>query len=190
MRGGFDAERALAIARQAFSSTSFLVLLARTPQPDTGEHVLAHPLRRAILDAANRKPGLTMGELRELVPLGWGNGYHHLRKLERAGLIKKERQGRRLVITPISAAMDAAEVKARAYLKAEAAAAICADVLAHPGADVAAIADRTGLTGRSIYYHVKSLTVLGLVVSRSRTRQFALHATPLYERVQRTPRAR
>lgn len=182
MRGGFDLDQALATAERALASNPFLLLLARKPQPDTGDHVLAHPLRRAILDAIDQRPGLTMGELRKRVRLGWGNGYHHLRKLERAGLIRKERRGRRLVLTPKGVEMDAAEVEARAFLKADAAAAICADVHRHPGTDVASIVARTGLTERSVYYYVKRLTELGLLVSRSRTRQFALHATGLWEK--------
>src|SRR5438874_13460253 len=126
-----------------------------------------------------------MPGLRGLVRLGWGNGYHHLRKLERAGLIRKERLGRRLVITPTSAAMDAAEAKARAYVKADAAAAICAGVHRHPGANIVGIAERTGLSERSVYYHVKPLAALGLIASRSR--QFALHTEPLYERIAAPP---
>src|SRR5438067_13789875 len=107
MRGGFDFKRYLALARQALSSGPFLVLLARKRQPDTGSHVLAHPLRRAILDVVKAsRVGMTMGELRQVVRLGWGNAYHHLHKLERAGLIRMQRIGRRLVITAAGVTLD------------------------------------------------------------------------------------
>lgn len=176
-----DVERILALARQACAPVLFL--LARPRQPPTGEHILGLPVRRKMFEVIRQKPGLTLGELRERVRLGWGNGYHHLKKLERAGLIRTTRIGRRLVITPVNGEMDEREAKARAHLKGQAAAAICGDISRHPGTDAASIAARTGQTVRSVYYHVKPLTALGLVVSRSRTRQFALHTTPLYERI-------
>lgn len=184
MRGGFDPGRCYALACHAVSSSSFLLLLARKRQPDTGDHILAHPLRRAILDTVEAsRVGVTMGELREVVRLGWGNGYHHLGKLERAGLIQKQRIGRRLVIATERAPLDEEERKARAYLRSEAASTICADIHTHPGAEVSEVVARTGLTECSVYYRLKPLGALGLVVSRSRTRQFALHTTALYEKI-------
>jgi predicted transcriptional regulator len=162
---------------------ALVVLLARSPEPAHGNHVLDHPIRRGMMETISSRPGVTLGELRKLFPLGWGASYHHLGVLVRAGLIRTERIGRRLVVTPVGALMDLKESRARAYLRNEIAARICADVFRHPGADVAGIAMRTGQTERAVYYHVRALIGLGLVASRSRARQFALHAKPLYVRI-------
>lgn len=157
-----------------------LVLLGRTPQPVTGEHILASPVRRAILEAVARSPGITLGELRAGVKLGWGNAYHHLLRLERARLIRTQRVGRRLVIFP--ADFDARAAAVRAVLRGAASRAIADDIAAHPGTDVTDVATRTGLSRRAVYYHVQQLTTLGVVTSRSGARQFALHVTSLYDR--------
>lgn len=171
------------VAQLILGTGPTLILLARTRFPDTGDHVLSHPLRQKIMAALEARPFMTMSEIRASAGLGWGNGYHHLKTLERAGLIRRERIGRRLLIRATSTVIDEAEAKARAYLKSVPAAAICADIAAHPGTDVAGIAERTKITERSIYYRVRKLSELGLTVSRSRSRQFALYALPLYEKI-------
>ncbi|MEA3199581.1 MAG: Helix-turn-helix domain [Thermoplasmata archaeon] len=166
-----------------FPPGSPIFLLARKPWPDKGEHVLAHPLRRAILRVVTHQPGVTLGELLRLVPMGWGNAYHHLGMLERAGLVKRVRVGRRVVVVSQAATMDEMEARARAYLHGSTAAAVCRDVFLHPGTSVVDVASRTGHTVRTVYYHVRLATSVGLLVSRSPTRQFALHALPLYARI-------
>lgn len=157
----------------------FTVFLARTRQPDSGEHVLGHPTRRAMYEDILARPGVTLGDLRKRVHLGWGNAYHHLRKLERAGLVRSERLGRRLVVSPSGREYDRQRAVAVAYLKGAAAFAICLDIMEHAGTSVVAIAERQRLSVRSVYYHVERLAQLGLVASRSSTRQFALHPEPL-----------
>lgn len=127
-----------------------------------------------------------MGELRAQVELGWGNAYHHLRKLERAGLIRTRRIGRRFVIVPRSGVVDEMEVHARAILRGGTALRVCSDIANHPGTDVTHIATRLDETTRAVYYHVGRLTGCGLVVSKSPARQFALHVTPLFERIDAT----
>lgn len=149
-----------------------ILLLAGLPQRATGPHVLGSPVRANIMRALDQTGGLTLGELRERFALGWGQSYHHIRKLERAGLITSQRFGRRRIILPRRAynSFDAA----RAYLRGATAHAIFTDIESNPGTHVKAIAQRTGLTPRAVYYHVSELIDLGALETRSRSWNFAL----------------
>lgn len=182
---GVDAEQIAAFTRSVMASAPFLILLARTPQPSRGEHVLGSPTRRAILDLVDEDPGRTLGEIRSRLAIGWGNCYHHVFKLERAGLVKTSRIGRRLLILPAGPDPDNAIARARAMLMGTTARSVCDDIAAHPGTEVSDITRRTSLSKRAVYYHVRQLQACGLVVSRSPTRQFALHVTSLFERAHR-----
>lgn len=175
------------LVSHAIASAPTLLLLGRARQPDTGNHVLGHPLRLKILDLVGRRPGITMSELRKLVGLGWGNGYHHIEKLRRAGLIHTQLLGRRRTVWPTSDTPPVDEARARAYLRNPAPARLCRDVAEHPGTNVAAIVRRTGMMPHTAYYHLRRLRDLGLVKSRSPARQFALYVEPLYVALGRPP---
>lgn len=164
-------------------SAPLVVLLARARQPDTGAHILGSPIRREILAAVLERPGLTLGELRSKVRLGWGNAYHHLAKLQRAGLVQMERYGRRLVVFPAAEPLDAMAAPALAILRGQTARAICDDIARHAPTDVSSIATRTGRSPRAVYYHVRQLIAVGLVESRSLVRQFSLYPSALHARI-------
>lgn len=60
--------------------------------PDASE--ASQPTRAAILGVVRARRGLHKSELARLVGIGWGNCGHHLRVLEREGLVDLEGRGR------------------------------------------------------------------------------------------------
>jgi DNA-binding transcriptional ArsR family regulator len=73
-------------------------------------HALSDPTRRAILRGIARK-ARTVGEIASPMPMSLAAVSKHLRVLEEAGLIRKKRDGRRLVcsirLEPLESADEA-----------------------------------------------------------------------------------
>lgn len=63
-----------------------------------------HPARRAALDHIAANPGATVREVQAALGLAWGTTVHHLRRLERAGLVAVRRDGGRLGHWPLGQA--------------------------------------------------------------------------------------
>jgi DNA-binding transcriptional ArsR family regulator len=72
--------------------------MARTPPPDTYELVfsaLAHAARRRVLVTIFFNGGsMTAGEIAAVFDHAWQTTTRHLRVLEKAGLLTREKQGR------------------------------------------------------------------------------------------------
>lgn len=59
------------------------------------DQLTAHPARRAALDVIHANPGATIQDIQRALGLAWGTTVHHLRRLDRAGLIAVRRDGAR-----------------------------------------------------------------------------------------------
>jgi DNA-binding transcriptional ArsR family regulator len=59
------------------------------------DQLTAHPARRAALDVIHANPGATIQDIQAALGLAWGTTVHHLRRLDRAGLIAVRRDGAR-----------------------------------------------------------------------------------------------
>jgi predicted transcriptional regulator len=59
------------------------------------DDLLAQPTRRRIFDAISKNPGSSARDVQRLAGLAWGETAYHLDQLTRAGLVRRERGGRR-----------------------------------------------------------------------------------------------
>ncbi|MEK6976424.1 MAG: winged helix-turn-helix transcriptional regulator [Candidatus Thermoplasmatota archaeon] len=59
------------------------------------DQLTAHPARRAALEVIQANPGATIQDIQAALGLAWGTTVHHLRRLDRAGLIAVRRDGGR-----------------------------------------------------------------------------------------------
>jgi DNA-binding transcriptional ArsR family regulator len=59
------------------------------------DQLTAHPARRAALEVIQANPGATIQDIQQALGLAWGTTVHHLRRLDRAGLIAVRRDGAR-----------------------------------------------------------------------------------------------
>jgi predicted transcriptional regulator len=155
--------------------------LGRPAILDHPAKVLDSPQRRAILEKVRERPGLSIGELKQLTTMSWGPLYHHLLILERSGHVTTRKAGRRTVLAPASTSQDPKYLEARGLLKGESVRAIAAYIATHPHASMADVIQASSLGARGTYYHVQKLMRAGLVSSSSPTRHADLCATPLLE---------
>lgn len=68
------------------------------------DQLAAHPARRAALDVIHANPGATIQDIQAALGLAWGTTVHHLRRLDRAGLIAVRRDGGRCGHWPLGQA--------------------------------------------------------------------------------------
>ena len=59
------------------------------------EELPQHPTRRRIYERVRDRPGIGARDLQRALGLGWGETAHHLRTLTDAGVLRRERGGRR-----------------------------------------------------------------------------------------------
>lgn len=146
---------------------------------NAAEAALASEPRREILRIVEENPGITLGELKRRFPRSWGTVYHHLTRLQQAGLVRVLVAGRRRLLVAASMQADEAELNARALLRGSTVERVARIVAENPECRVAEIAERVGESPRVVYYHVKQLLDANLLESSSRTRHFGLRAAPL-----------
>jgi predicted transcriptional regulator len=59
------------------------------------DELLAQPTRRKIFEVVSKNPGSSARDVQRLARLGWGETAYHLEQLTEAGVIRRERGGRR-----------------------------------------------------------------------------------------------
>lgn len=136
-----------------------------------------------MLEIIEANPGIPLAALRAQLELGWGTTYHHLAKLERAGLVRALGVGRRRVVVSSSCDISDAEMRARGLLHGPTARRVAELVAGRPRTRILDISAALGESDRVIYYHVGQLLKAGLLTSGSQTRHFDLRPTPLLERL-------
>lgn len=168
----------------------FVPLLGRTAIGLDRRTVLASPTRRLIYDLIEATPGIPVCTLMDRVELGWGTLYHHLHKMERAGLIHTAVSGRRRLVFPGPVPSEPyVSSDAFALVRGRTARRVAEALVASPGASVSKIAERAGESPRATYYHLKRFLDAGLATSSSKTRHTGLAATPpLLLALRRVPR--
>lgn len=129
---------------------------------DDDSRALRSATARRILDAVDRRPGSTLSELRRATGLGWGTIYHHLARLQRAGLVTLEKQGRLRRAFP----RGKGEVPPHHH-HGRTRRRVAAAILASGPVTVEDLVAATGLSRRVVYHHAKRLIEAGLV-ERSR----------------------
>lgn len=119
--------------------------------------------RLQILKTIRAAPGLHLAELARRTNLSYGGASHHLRDLEKEGLVASARVARRrLYFAPDTPDATVAQFRA---LAPTAAARVARVILDEPKLTIRELALRTALLRRVVYHHVAKLRAVGLVVA-------------------------
>lgn len=135
--------------------------------------------RERLLRIVAARPGATIGELKRELGTSWGTLYHHLRRLEKSGLVASRRVGRRHLVFAGGPASRSPEVHAHARLRGRTARAVAQAIVGEPGLPAREIARRLALAPRITYYHLAQLAQAGLLVIRTSARGRVYEPTPL-----------
>lgn len=141
-----------------------------------GPRVLEHPMRARLNELVASSPGLGTEQLRAAAGIAWGTAVHHLRRLERNGLVVTQRQGGRLLHFPANS--EASRHRASlADLSGPTARRIASLVSGRPGLAQADVCMALGLRGPAVSKHLGRLASRGLVEVRPDGRQRRYLAT-------------
>jgi predicted transcriptional regulator len=166
-----DAKAAEILVRAAGAAASCCLLLGRRPLGP--ERVLENPVRQHLLATIREMPGRSLVELRRAAGLGWGNLYHHLRRLQEAGLVETTQAGRTCLVFA-KGAQSTRLLQRAALLRGATARWIAAYVLAHPGCNFKDVLAAAPVEQRTAYYHVQRLQEAELIRAGSKSRYFDL----------------
>jgi len=153
-------------------------LMARFSRPPTRERLLQSPQRQRILDHVEADPGLTLGDLKARVGVGWGTLYHHVERMSEAALLRSVVVGRRHVVFPAASPRDDVEAAMCGILRGKTALRLAVALTARPRQSILDLSTSLGLSPRAVYYHVKRMVDAGLLTSSSPTRHFNLIPHP------------
>lgn len=128
--------------------------IAREDAADSAE-------RQRLLAAIRERPGAHLRGLQRALGFGWGKFSYHVSVLQRAGLVRLERRGRHVHVTPAGIAAGAER-----FLELRGAAARVLDALAASAAAATQreLAERAGLSRALVSHHLRALAADGLVV--------------------------
>lgn len=126
------------------------------------QEALDHPLRRRLQDVINQNAGIHLQGLVDALGEPRSTVLHHLRTLERTGLVQAEHSAH---YTCYFSKDRAARLSVRAapVVKAEGARSLLDAIAASPGVSVKDAAARAGLSLSTAYYHARRLRDAGLV---------------------------
>jgi DNA-binding transcriptional ArsR family regulator len=153
-------------------------LFSRLDKPQ----VLEHPARARLLDLLASRPGLGTQELRHAAGLAWGTTVHHLRVLERHGLVIALHQGGRRLHFP--AGSEAARHRTGiAALLHDTTRRVAEAVRAAPGIAQQDLCASLGLRAPAASKHLARLAQHGLVTVRAEGKSRRYEATHEMARV-------
>lgn len=143
---------------------------------------LAQPTRRRIHDVVCRHPGASAREIQRLAKLAWGETAYHLDQLTRAGILRRERGGRRDFYFP--AAMGWGDRRLFQALRRPAQRRLIVVLSREPGLTLAELRQRAGFSLSTTSFHVRQLlagTVLEGVRDGNLRRYRVAHTTRVAE---------
>lgn len=127
--------------------------------------------RERIHDLVAQRPGLPVGEITRRLALSPGTMYYHLFRLVRDGDIATQVIGRRRLVFPSKVGRaDPIPLEALALVRGQTMRRVARAIVDAPGASVGELADRSGDSPRSVYYHIKQLRDAGLVTTSTARR--------------------
>jgi predicted transcriptional regulator len=123
--------------------------------------VLDLPTRRRIADFIGAHPGSSARTVQRGVGLGWGETAYHLDQMLRAGLLHRERGGRRDYYFPA----DMPPIDRQLLLSMQSAVerALLVELARFPGLTFHDLVGRLGLGKSTAAFHLKFLLALGIV---------------------------
>lgn len=128
------------------------------------DRLLDHRVRRQIHEFLAQNPGATTQELRRELDLAWGSAVHHLRMLERAGLVASVQWGGNRDWY-LSIGWPLARRKATSALKRPKARRVFEAITQSPGASLSELARRLGVHHTTVLFHLRRLQAADLVRS-------------------------
>ncbi len=139
--------------------------------------LLEHPSRRAMHDLIQAEPGIDPPTVASRLGFAWSTANHHLRILERGGIVSKVRDGRHMRLFP-AVGIAPKERSALAVLRNESTRRVLELVQASPGVDRRALAKRLGVTPPAVAWHLARLERVGLVTRAPEGRRIVYVAVP------------
>lgn len=117
--------------------------------------LLAQPTRRRIFDVVSKNPGASAREVQRLAGLGWGETAYHLEQLTEAGVLRRERGGRRDFYFPASITWE--DRRLFQALRSPAQRRLLLALSEAPGLNLAELRERLGLSLSTTSFHVRQL---------------------------------
>lgn len=165
---GWLVQAAWTVALAAFGLAAlrvapFILLYTRFSRDD----VLEHERRARLYEAIRADPGVSFGRLAGLVGLAHGAAQHHLRLLERHGLVRRVREGRTTHYYPAGPRFGSPVALAPARRL------LLDHLRGRPGLTLGELADLEGHRPQSVWGHLDRLRRAGLVLAERRGRTLA-----------------
>lgn len=130
--------------------------------------------RQRIYEFIKSHPGMHLRAICRELGLAVGDLQYHLYALERQGMIKTVRRGLRKFIYPSVIFGDRAE-KVLSVLSQETPREIILNVIQNPDMSQMELAERLGLSQPTIFWHMKRLKQLGLIISDKKATSVTYH---------------
>jgi len=127
------------------------------------EDPLGQPTRRRIYEVVSDHPGASAREVQRHARLGWGETAYHLDQLTRAGVLRRERGGRRDYYFRLEVTWD--DRRLLLGLRSLTERRILLELVERPGPTLGELSDRIGVGLSTSSFHVRHLLDLGLVHS-------------------------
>jgi predicted transcriptional regulator len=139
------------------------------------EDPLQHPTRRRIRSFVESHPGSSLSEIAQAVGIGWGTAVHHVERLQAAGALASQKDGRRRAFL----ALGQIAIQPRAYLaRASAVRGRLYEAIARrPGLSQHELARIANVSPSSASKHLRQLERGGFVAARRAWRSRLYHPT-------------
>lgn len=119
------------------------------------DELVAQPTRRRIFEVVREHPGASAREVQRIAGLGWGETAYHLGQLTTAGVLRRERGGRRDYY--FLAATTWEDRRLFRALRSPAQRALLLLLSEAPGLSLADLRDRTGFSLSTTSFHLRQL---------------------------------
>ena len=117
--------------------------------------LLEQPTRRRIFDVVSQHPGSSGREVQRRAGLGWGETAYHLDQLTRAGVLRRERGGRRDYYFPASMTWE--DRRLFQALRSDAERRILLELADRPGRTLNELTAAVGLSLSTTSFHLRLL---------------------------------
>jgi predicted transcriptional regulator len=148
--------------------------------------VLELPTRRSIFEFVREHPGASARTIQRGLGMGWGETAYHLDQMLRAGLLYRERGGRRDFYFPA----DMLPIDRQLLLSMQSAVerALLVELARFPGLSFGDLMERLGVGKSTLAFHLKFLVALGIVEvdATNVTRQYRARRPDLVLRLYRS----
>lgn len=127
------------------------------------DDVLSQPTRRRIYELVGGHPGSSAREIQRLSGLAWGETAYHLDQLIRAGVLRRERGGRRDYYFQLEMTWE--DRRVLLTLRSPMERTILVELVQTPGLTLVELKERIQTSLSTVSSHLRRLLALGLVES-------------------------